>query len=99
MKAVGLDNWSRFVAKAQTRAHFKATLAAIQTSRQPPDIGKDAIKPLSFSAIMVGLGAAIAAEVEVNFNWRRSPSRRGPPPRCCARRPALRSRSRPFAGG
>jgi len=66
MKAVGLDNWSRFVAKAQTRAHFKATLAAIQTSRQPPDIGKDAIKPVSFGTIMAGVGAAVAtAELDV----------------------------------
>jgi hypothetical protein len=44
--AVGLDGWPRFVADAQARAHEKATLAAIQKSLQPPDVRKDAIKPV-----------------------------------------------------
>jgi hydroxypyruvate isomerase len=35
MKAVGLDRWKGFVSGAQTSAHDKATLAAIQKSRQP----------------------------------------------------------------
>jgi hypothetical protein len=46
MTAVGLDGWPRFVADAQARAHEKATLAAIQKSLQPPDIRKDAIRPV-----------------------------------------------------
>ncbi len=35
IKTVGVDNWPRFVADARRRAHFKATLAAIEKSRQP----------------------------------------------------------------
>jgi len=35
MKVVGVDNWPRFVADAQARAHDKATLAAIQKSQKP----------------------------------------------------------------
>jgi hypothetical protein len=46
MTAVGLDGWPRFVADAQARAREKATLAAIQKSLQPPDIRKDAIRPV-----------------------------------------------------
>jgi hypothetical protein len=35
IKTVGVDNWPRFVADARRRAHVKATLAAIEKSRQP----------------------------------------------------------------
>jgi hypothetical protein len=51
MKAVGLDDWKRFVSGAQTRAHDKATLAAIQKSRQP-------VIPVSATVGGAGSGSA-----------------------------------------
>ncbi len=58
MTAVGLDGWPRFVADAQARAHEKATLAAIQKSLQPPDVRKDAIKPVYPVETALAAGAA-----------------------------------------
>jgi hypothetical protein len=58
MKAIGLDRWPRFVADAQKRAHEKATLAAIQKSRQPPDLHKDAIRPVYPVETALAAGAA-----------------------------------------
>jgi len=46
MIAVDLDRWPRFVADAQARAAAPATVAAIEKSRLPPDLGKDAIRPV-----------------------------------------------------
>jgi hypothetical protein len=37
MQAVGLYQWPRFVADAQTRARDPATVAAVENSRRPPD--------------------------------------------------------------
>ncbi len=52
-----MDNWPRFVADAQRRAHEKATLAAIQKSRQ-------AVIAVSASAGASGSGAQLAMAIE-----------------------------------
>ena len=58
MQAIGLDRWPRFLADAQERAHDPATVAAIEKSGQPPDLGKDAIRPVYPVEILLGIGAA-----------------------------------------
>ncbi len=58
IKTVGVDNWPRFVADARRRAHFKATLAAIEKSRQPPDLHRDAIRPVYPIENALAAGAA-----------------------------------------
>ncbi len=45
IRLIGLDRWPRFLADAAERAHDPATIAAIEKSRQPPDLARDAIKP------------------------------------------------------
>ena len=66
MKAIGLDRWPQFLADAQERARDPATVAAVEKSRQAPDIGKigrDAIRSVPFSPVEVvsGVGTAILA--------------------------------------
>jgi hypothetical protein len=58
MQTVGLDRWPRFLADAQQRARDPATVAAIEKSRQPPDPGKDAIRPVYPVETLLGIGAA-----------------------------------------
>lgn len=68
IKIVGIDRWLRFVADASERARDPATQAAIETSRQPPDPARDAIRPVYPIEIAIGVatvgiagGAAAAA--------------------------------------
>lgn len=68
IKIVGIDRWPRFVADASERARDPATQAAIETSRQPPDPARDAIRPVYPIEIAIGVatvgiagGAAAAA--------------------------------------
>jgi hypothetical protein len=63
MEAVGIDRWPHFVAGAQERARDPATQAAIETSRQPPAPGRDAIRPVYPVETLLGLGAAAAKGV------------------------------------
>jgi hypothetical protein len=58
MQTVGLDRWPRFLADAQERARAPATVAAIEKSRQRPDPGKDAIRPVYPVETLFGIGAA-----------------------------------------
>ena len=55
VQAVGLDNWSRFVAGVQDRAAETARTAA---SEPPPDPRKDAITPVYPLETMIGVGVA-----------------------------------------
>ncbi len=61
MQAVGLYQWPSFVADAEERARNPATVAAIEKSRQPPDPGKDAIRPVYPVETLLGIGAAAVA--------------------------------------
>jgi hypothetical protein len=67
IQAVGVDNWPRFVTDAQRRAHEKATLAAIQKSRQP-------VIKVSASAGASGSGTQLAMAIRASLRrglWRR----------------------------
>jgi hypothetical protein len=59
MKTIGLDSWSRFLADAQDRARDPETVAAIKRSQQPPDPGRDAIRPVYPVETAIGFAAAI----------------------------------------
>jgi len=63
MQAIGLDRWPQFLADAQERARDPATVAAVDKSRQPPDPGKDAIRPVYplETAIRIGVAGSAAA--------------------------------------
>ena len=61
LEAVGIDRWPGFVADAQERARDPATQAAIETSRQPPGPGRDAIRPVYPIETLLGIGAAAVA--------------------------------------
>jgi hypothetical protein len=58
MEAVRIDRWPHFVADAQERARDPATQAVIEKSRQPPDPGCDAIRPVYPIETLLGVGAA-----------------------------------------
>lgn len=58
IKAVGVDQWPRFVADASERARDPATQAAIEKSRQPPDPARDAIRPVYPVETAIGVVAA-----------------------------------------
>ena len=58
MKAVGIQQWPRFVADAQERARDPATQAAIEKSRQLPNPARDAIRPVYPLEAIAGIGAA-----------------------------------------
>jgi hypothetical protein len=64
IKAVGVDQWPRFVADASERVRDPATQAAIEKSRQPPDPARDAIRPVYPVETAIGvIGAGIAGGV------------------------------------
>jgi hypothetical protein len=46
IKAVGVDQWPRFVVDALDRARDQATVAAVEKSRQPIEPASDAIRPV-----------------------------------------------------
>ena len=56
--AVGISQWPRFVGDAVERARDPATVAAIEKSRQLPDLRRDAIKPVYPVETAIGVAAA-----------------------------------------
>ena len=58
METVGIQRWPGFVADAAQRARDPATQAAIEKSRQLPDPGRDAIRPVYPLKTLAGIGAA-----------------------------------------
>jgi hypothetical protein len=59
----GSIGWPHSVADAQQRARDPATQAVIEKSRQPPDPGRDAIRPVyPLEALLPGLGAKRLAD-------------------------------------
>lgn len=66
IKAVGVDQWPRFVADASERARDPATQTAIEKSRQSPDPARDAIRPVYPVEAAIGVvGAGIVGGVGV----------------------------------
>ena len=64
IKAVGVDQWPRFVAEVSERARDPATQAAIERSRQPPDPARDAIRPVYPIETAIGvIGAGVVGGV------------------------------------
>ena len=64
IKAVGVDQWPRFIAEASERARDPATQAAIERSRQPPDPARDAIRPVYPIETAIGvIGAGVVGGV------------------------------------
>ena len=64
IKAVGVDQWPRFVADAAERARDPATQAAIERSRQPPAPARDAIRPVYPVETAIGvIGAGVVSGV------------------------------------
>ena len=57
MQIVGLDRWPRVMADAEARARDPETVAAIENSRQPPDVSKDAIRPVYPVETLLGIAA------------------------------------------
>lgn len=58
MQAVGLDRWAAFLTDAHDRARDPATTAAVGQSSSPPNLGKDAIRPVYPLETLLGIGAA-----------------------------------------
>jgi hypothetical protein len=58
VQAIGLTRWSRFLAEAQARAGDPATVAAVDKSREPPTLVRDAIRPVYPVETALGIGAA-----------------------------------------
>lgn len=58
IKAIGISQWPRFVANAAERARHPATVAAVEKSRQPPDLRRDAITPVYPIETIAGVVAA-----------------------------------------
>lgn len=70
IKAVGVDQWPRFVVDASERARDPTTQAAIERSRQPPDPAREPIRPvypvetaigIVATGVVGGVGAAARA--------------------------------------
>ena len=55
IKAVGVDQWPRFVADALKRADDPSTQAAIEASSQPPSHAPDAIRPVYLVETAIGI--------------------------------------------
>jgi hypothetical protein len=64
IKAVGVDQWPRFVAEASERARDPAAQAVIERSSQPSDPARDAIRPVyPFETAIGVIGAGIVGGV------------------------------------